>query len=74
MTAKAVEWFERAAEAPPPTAEDGRLLLYDLADALESVGEVARALAICTELHAEAGNYRDVSARVDRLAKTQARG
>ncbi|HKT81425.1 MAG TPA: tetratricopeptide repeat protein [Vicinamibacterales bacterium] len=71
---RAIEWFEKAAQAPPPTAEDGRLLLYDLADALESVGDVSRALAICLELQAVAGNYRDVPARVDRLAKVQARG
>jgi tetratricopeptide (TPR) repeat protein len=74
MTQKAIEWFERAAETPPPTADAGRQLLYDLADALESVGDVSRALAICMELYAEAGHYRDVSVRVDRLAKAQARG
>jgi tetratricopeptide (TPR) repeat protein len=71
---RAIEWFERAAQAPAPTAEEGHMLLYELADALESVGEVARALAICMELHADAGEYRDVAARVDRLAKEQTRG
>ena len=48
-------------------------LLRLATDALESVGEVGRALAICMELHAEAGEYRDVAARVDRLAKEQTR-
>ena len=38
------------------------------------IGEVARALAICLELRAEAGDYQDVAMRVDRLAKVQARG
>ncbi len=71
---RAIEWFERAAQAPSPTADEGHMLLYELADALESVGEVGRALAICMELHAEAGDYRDVAARVDRLAKEQTRG
>jgi hypothetical protein len=74
MAEQAIAWFERAAEAPPTSVEDGRGLLYDLADALESSGDVSRALAIYLELHAEAGNYRDVSDRVDRLAKVQARG
>jgi tetratricopeptide (TPR) repeat protein len=74
MTAEAVEWLERAAEAPPPTPEDGHQLLYDLAEALEASGDVARALAICIELQAEAGSYRDVAARVHHLAKAQARG
>jgi tetratricopeptide (TPR) repeat protein len=68
---KAVEWFERAAQAPATTAEEGQLLLYDLADALESIGEPVRALAVCLELQAEAGDYRDLAARVDRLTKAQ---
>jgi len=74
MNQKAIDWFERAAQVSPPTAEDGRSLLYELADALEAAGETSRALAICMELYAEAGSYRDVSVRVDRLAKVQAQG
>jgi tetratricopeptide (TPR) repeat protein len=74
MSPKAITWFERAAEAPPTNVEEGRGLLYDLAEALESTGEATRALAIYLELHAEAGDYRDVSARVDRLGKVQTRG
>ena len=71
---RAIEWLERAAEVPAPAPADTHRLLYELADALEGVGEVARALAICLELQAEAGDYQDVSARVDRLVKVQARG
>jgi tetratricopeptide (TPR) repeat protein len=71
---QAVEWFERAAEAQAPTEDEGHRLLYELADALEATGESARALAICIELQSEAGDYRDVAARVDRLAKVQSRG
>jgi tetratricopeptide (TPR) repeat protein len=70
----AIEWFERAAEAPAPTAADGHRLLYELAHVLEGVGEVARALAICLELQTDAGDYEDVATRVDRLSKVQARG
>jgi tetratricopeptide (TPR) repeat protein len=70
----AIEWFERAADAPAPAPSDVHRLLYELADALESVGEIARALAICLELQAEAGDYQDVAVRVDRLARVQARG
>jgi tetratricopeptide (TPR) repeat protein len=73
-TWQAIEWFERAADAPAPSPADTHRLLYELADALEGVGEVARALAICLELRAEAGDYRDVATRVDRLAKVQGRG
>jgi tetratricopeptide (TPR) repeat protein len=74
MMPQAVEWLERAAEAPPSAPEEGYQLLYDLADALEATGETARALAICIELQAEAGDFRDIGSRVDRLAKVQARG
>jgi tetratricopeptide (TPR) repeat protein len=74
MTPQAIESFERAAEAPAPTPEEGQELLYNLADALEETGEVARALAICMELHAEVGDYRDISSRIDRLSKVQSRG
>jgi tetratricopeptide (TPR) repeat protein len=74
MLPQAVEWLERAAEAPAPTADEGHELLYELAQALEDTGETARALAICIELQAEAGDYKDVAARVDRLAKVQTRG
>jgi tetratricopeptide (TPR) repeat protein len=71
---QAIEWFERAAQAPAPTPEEGHALLFDLAEALEGEGETARALAICMELQADAGNYRDVAARIDRLATVRARG
>jgi hypothetical protein len=49
-------------------------VLYELADALESAGEPARALAVWLELQADAGVYRDVAARVDRLANMKAQG
>src|SRR5262249_43527222 len=71
---EAIEWFERAAQAPAATADDGYLLMYELADALEAAGEVSRALAVCMELQANAGEFRDVAERVDRLAKGQTGG
>ena len=71
---RAIEWFERAAEATPPTVEDGRALLYDLGVMLDGAGEVARALAVFLELQAEAGDYRDVPKRIDRLARVQTGG
>lgn len=70
----AIEWLERAAEAPAPTADAGRSLLYDLAQTLEAVGESSRALAVFVELESESGGYRDVSGHIDRLSKVQARG
>jgi tetratricopeptide (TPR) repeat protein len=70
----AAEWLERAAEAPAPGANEGRELLYDLGTILETLGETARALAVFLELQTDAGNYRDVAARVERLARVQAGG
>jgi len=72
--AEAVEWFERAAEAPAPTADAGRTLLYELGDTLEVGGETARALAVFLELQADATDFRDVTRRVERLARVQAGG
>jgi tetratricopeptide (TPR) repeat protein len=69
--ASAVEWFERAAEAPAPTPEAGRQLLYELGQALEESSETSRALAIYLELQAHARDYRDVAARVDRLSRVR---
>lgn len=74
QTGKAVAWFERAAEAPAPTPDAGRALLYDLASTLEAAGEGSRALAVFVELEAESRGYRDVGLRIDQLSKVQARG
>lgn len=64
----AIEWYERAAEAPSADVEDGRALLYDLGDVLEMVGETDRALAVFMELNADAPGYRDVVERIARLS------
>jgi tetratricopeptide (TPR) repeat protein len=71
---RAIEWFERAAEAPAPAAEAGRELLYELGSTLELSGDTSRALAVFLELQADAGGYRDVAARVDRLGRVQTGG
>jgi tetratricopeptide (TPR) repeat protein len=66
-----VEWLERAAEAPAPTPDEGYAVLYELATALETQGESARALAILMELDADAGGYKDVRDRIVQLTRTQ---
>jgi tetratricopeptide (TPR) repeat protein len=70
-TAQAVEWMERAAEAPAPSAEEGRTLLYELGVTLEQSGENARALAVFMELLADAGSFRDAQDRVQRLSRVE---
>jgi tetratricopeptide (TPR) repeat protein len=68
---EAVEWLERAAEAPAPTAEASHGLLYELGDTLESSRENARALAVFIELQALAPGYRDVADRIAALSRRQ---
>jgi tetratricopeptide (TPR) repeat protein len=70
---RGVEWLERATQAPPPTEDEGYAVMYELADALERLGESARALAVFMELQADAGDYRDLAARIDRLSRVQTR-
>ena len=74
MMPQALEWLERAAQAPAPNVADGHQLLYELADGLEKASEGARALAVLLELQADAGTYRDIDERIDRLTKVQTRG
>ncbi len=70
----AVEWYERAAEAPAPTSDAGRELLFELGQTLEAADETARALAVYLELRSDAGEFRDVSSRIQRLTRAQAEG
>jgi hypothetical protein len=69
---EAIEWLERAAEAPAPTQEASHGLLYELGDVLASSQEDARALAVFIELQAAAPDYRDVADRVATLSRRQA--
>jgi tetratricopeptide (TPR) repeat protein len=71
--AAAMQWFERAAEAPAPTADANRALLYEFAETLEKVGEHERALGVLVELESESGGYRDVADRIERLSQTRAK-
>ncbi len=68
----AVEWLERAAEAPAPSEGENVALLYELAGVLERMGESARALAILLEIDAGAPAYRDVPARIEKLTGARA--
>ena len=65
-----------SARPKPPRRgeEDSRALLYDLGTMVEESGDTARALAVFLELQSEAGDYRDVAERVERLARVEAGG
>ena len=41
---------------------------------VEESGDTARALAVFLELQSEAGDYRDVAERVERLARVETGG
>jgi tetratricopeptide (TPR) repeat protein len=71
---EAIEWFERAAEAPAPSEDEGHSLLYDLGTLVEASGDTSRALAVFLELQSDAGAYRDVAERVERLARVETGG
>jgi hypothetical protein len=70
----AIEWMERATQVPAPVPEDGHAVMYELGLTLEAEGEAARALAVFLELQAEVGDYRDLVARIERLARAQTGG
>ncbi|MCA1560990.1 MAG: hypothetical protein LC804_12230 [Acidobacteria bacterium] len=50
MTADSIAWFERAADALPPTAVEGRALLRELGELLRDAGLDARARAVAATL------------------------
>jgi tetratricopeptide (TPR) repeat protein len=72
--ARAIEWFSRAAELPPSTADAGRAVLYDLATALDQSGDGDGAVAVFAQLAAEAPDYRDVAMRLNRRSNAQIDG
>jgi tetratricopeptide (TPR) repeat protein len=71
---RAIEWCERAAEAPASSPEDGARVMYDLADLLETMGEHGRALAVFMEIEAGQPGFMDVTARIAQLSGDQVGG
>lgn len=68
---QAVEWMERALEAPASVVDDRHALMYDLADALASQGETTRAMAVFMEVESESSGYRDVRERIAQLSQAE---
>ena len=71
---EAIEWLGHAVDAPGLTDTDRFETLLRMACLLEQTGEPASALAVCLELQADAGNYKDLSVRIARLSRAQAGG
>jgi hypothetical protein len=49
-------------------------VLYDLGTLIEDSGDTSRALAVFLELQSEAGQYRDVAGKIERLARVETGG
>ena len=71
---QALDWFERAAEAPAPTPMPAGRCSTIWPTPSRSIGESGRALAVFGELDADVPGYRDVAQRIERLSRVQARG
>jgi tetratricopeptide (TPR) repeat protein len=67
----AVDWMERALEAPAPADNDRLALMYDLADTLARQGETSRAMALFMEVESDVSGYRDVRERITRLSQAE---
>ena len=67
----AVDWLERALDAPAPAPEDRVALMYDLADTLARQGEGSRAMALFMEVESELSGYRDVRDRIAQLSQAE---
>jgi tetratricopeptide (TPR) repeat protein len=67
----AVDWMERALEAPAPAVEGRLEIMYDLADTLARQGEASRAMALFMEVDSESSGYRDVRERIAHLSHTE---
>ncbi len=70
--ADAIEWLGHAADAPVDEPADRHRVLLQLADQLERSGEGTRALGVCLELQADAGDFGDLAERIARLTRSQA--
>lgn len=70
----AIQWLGHALDVADVSPAERFDTLHRLADLLEASGEPESALAVCLELQADAGDFRDVGARIARLSRTQTGG
>jgi tetratricopeptide (TPR) repeat protein len=69
-----VEWLERATQAATTVREQRLDVMYELGDALERIGDHARALDVFADLDFDAASFRDVPERMARLRRTLEEG
>ena len=71
---EAVTWLERATQAATAVREQRLDVMYELADALEQIGDRGRALDAFADLDFDAASYRDVPERMARLRRVLEEG
>jgi tetratricopeptide (TPR) repeat protein len=64
-----IGWLERATQAATAVREQRLDVMYELADALEREGDLARALDVFGDLEFDAASFRDVPARITSLRR-----
>jgi len=69
MPKAAAQWFMRDLEVADLTDEEKHAIYYDLGNALETHGELEKAVGYFEQLYAENVDYRDVSLRLQNLQK-----
>jgi len=69
-----VAWLERATQATTAMRDQRLTVMYELADALERIGERTRALDVFADLDFDAASYRDVPERMARLRRALEEG
>lgn len=67
MPRAAVLWFKKGLEAPGRTGDEYKALQYELASAYEKMGDLARAIAVFTEVYGLDVGYRDVAGKLQDL-------
>ncbi|HKH46042.1 MAG TPA: tetratricopeptide repeat protein [Thermoanaerobaculia bacterium] len=65
----AIKWYRRALEAPSLSEEDQLGMLYDLGNVYMQTGDNASAYNTFAELYGVDANYRDVTAKLEELAR-----
>ena len=63
----AVKWFGEGLNAPGATEDERQALRYELAAAYEQAGDLARAIALFTEVYGKNVSYRGVNERLREL-------
>ena len=68
----AVIWFRKGLDAPGHTVDEYQALRYELAAALEQLGDITQAIDAFTEVYSVDVSYRDVAEKLQELQAKKA--